>query len=603
MSPQTITAPSAEVVEDLENLPIAEHYGHGGFIDIFSSKPDSAAPIVTGFWKVDDFEDGTDIFEAPCDETKFVISGESTWKDAQSGRILQVNAGSAIWLPKGSRTVLVQSKGLKTFYVEQTFRPAFSQPTPAEAWFAKVEEGLSTAMNDYVNKNAASRHRYEAALEHMPGGNTRSVLHYEPYPLAFKSGRGCFVTSLDGEEYLDFVSEYSAALFGHSNPTITEAIHQAIDNGINLGGPGEGEVELAGLIKARFPSIDKLRFCNSGTEANTMALALATNVTRRRKILAFENGYHGGWLSFGVNPSPSTIPHDFILGRFNDIEYTKTLLSDDIAAIIVEPMQGAGGSIPGTKEFLRFLRDSATKYGALLIFDEVVTSRLYLSGLQGYLGITPDITTLGKYVGGGPSFGAFGGRYDIMDALDPRNSTAMAHSGTFNNNIFTMAAGIAAAKLMTQDRVDKANRLGDKLRDGINSTMQRFGSPNISATGFGSMIGLHFAGPEPARLRDGLWFYLISKGVYIGKRGFMALNFAHEEEHIERFLLAFGDYVDALILLIEALINYIAIDITMKQFENPPAIVAVVVDKNKKDEDTLGKADDFLLSWRNGKVD
>lgn len=157
-------------------------------------------------------------------------------------------------------------------------------PNPNDGWVARLQDLHNKAVAAYIEANPASQQRHEEALEHMPGGNTRSVLHQDPFPLAFQSGQGCFVTSLDGDEYLDFVSEYSAALFGHSNPVIQKAMHDALDNGMNLGGPGRDEVELARLIKARFPKIKKLRFCNSGTEANTMALALATNITKRRKV-------------------------------------------------------------------------------------------------------------------------------------------------------------------------------------------------------------------------------------------------------------------------------------------------------------------------------
>ncbi|KAF7555475.1 hypothetical protein G7Z17_g2157 [Cylindrodendrum hubeiense] len=343
----------------------------------------------------------------------------------------------------------------------------------------------------------------------------------------------------DGAEYLDCVSEYSAAMFGHSNPKILAAIQEAMNRGINLGGPGNDEVALAHSIKDRFRSIAKVRFCNSGSEANTMALALATHVTKKKKILAFENGYHGGFIQFDSNPSPTTIPHDFVLGRFNDIEYTRSLLSDEIAAIIVEPMQGAGGVSVATKAFLQFLRDAATKHKALLIFDEVVTSRLHINGLQGYFEVYPDLTTLGKYIGGGPSFGAFGGLVEVMEALDPKHSSPIHHSGTYNNNVFTMAAGVAAAKILTKEKISKANSLGDKVRDGINSAMKDYNTQLIEASGMGSMVGVRFSGPAQARLRDCLFFYMLSRGVYMGKRGFVSLNLTHEEKHIDQLLDSF----------------------------------------------------------------
>lgn len=156
--------------------------------------------------------------------------------------------------------------------------------SPEGSWLGKLEDVYNRVLQEYVSNNPKSRSRFEAALEVMPGGNTRSVLHFDPFPIAFASGKSAHVTSVDGQEYLDCVSEYSAAFFGHSHPVILKAIEDALKEGINLGGPGENEVKLARIIKDRFPSIDKLRFCNSGSEANTMALSLANNITKKRKV-------------------------------------------------------------------------------------------------------------------------------------------------------------------------------------------------------------------------------------------------------------------------------------------------------------------------------
>lgn len=258
--------------------------------------------------------------------------------------------------------------------------------------------------------------------------------------------------------------------------------------------------------------------------------------------MAFENSYHGGTIGFTSTPNPTNIPHDFVVSRFNDIEYTKGFLSEDIAAIIVEPMQGAGGLIPATREFLQFLRDSATRIGALLIFDEIVTSRLHINGLQGYHNVYPDLTTLGKYIGGGSSFGAFGGRSDIMETLDPRKG--VAHSGTYNNNVYSMAAGIAGCKILTEEKIAGLNALGDKLRNGINVITKKYKMQHMQATGFGSMVGIRITGPSAVLLKDALFFHFLSAGVYVGKRGFMALNLLHEDKHIVLVLDAFSRFME-----------------------------------------------------------
>ncbi|KAF5598361.1 aminotransferase class-III [Fusarium pseudocircinatum] len=520
--------PCVNVVEDVARLPTLERWGNGQFSDIFASSSNLVAPITFGIWKVDNFAEGSGVYDAEYDEVKYIITGESTWKDCRSGRLFRADAGSAIWLPKGSQTTLVASKNLRALYVEQTHRSPTRMPGSTDTWISRLNKLHDGVLSEYVRCNGRSYDRFNRALEHLPGGNTRSVLHYEPFPMTLSSGRDCYVTSADGVEYIDFVSEYSAAMFGHSNTTILQAIKDSLSNGVNLGGPGEAEVELAVHIKSRFKSIDKLRFCNSGSEANTMALALATSLTKRRKILAFQNGYHGGFIGFGQAPHPSTIPHEFVLGRFNDVENAKTLVSDDLAAIIVEPMQGAGGAILATHEFLSCLREAASRTGALLIFDEVVTSRLHINGLQEYFSIKPDITTLGKYIGGGPSFGAFGGRADLMDALDPR-SGFLTHSGTYNNNVFTMAAGNAAAKLLTKEKIEKANSLGNRMRDGINA----YNSQSVQASGFGSVVGIQFLGEFDTRLRDAFFFYMLKQRIYVGKRGFLSVSLVHEAEHAD----------------------------------------------------------------------
>ncbi|OLN81218.1 Beta-phenylalanine transaminase [Colletotrichum chlorophyti] len=405
----------------------------------------------------------------------------------------------------------------------------------------RIEEHLTKFIEKYVAENPKSKQVNQAASKSLPGGTTRSVLYYDPFPLAFAGGHGCHLTSVDGHEYLDFVSEYCAGMFGHSHPEIIAAIQSVTKSGFTLGGPTPKEGELGQLLVERFPSLDAVRFCNSGTEANTMAIATALHFVQRRKILVFENGYHGGTLSFTPG-NPLILPHDFVYGRYNDVEYTRSKISADIGVIIVEPMQGAGGMILGSRDFLQFLRDEATRIGAILVFDEVITSRLNYGGLQEHLGITPDMTTIGKHFGGGFSFGAFGGRRGIMDLYDPKAPRSLFHSGTWNNNVFSMTAGVAAAKLLSRKALERNNQLGDKLRNGLSAAFSAKNTSIVTLSGFGSVVGVHFKGPAAEKLRDLFFFYLISKGVYVGRRGFLALNLTHEEEHVDRVLKAVNGF-------------------------------------------------------------
>jgi glutamate-1-semialdehyde 2,1-aminomutase len=259
-------------------------------------------------------------------------------------------------------------------------------------------------------------------------------------------------------------------------------------------------------------------------------------------ILVFDNGYHGGTLSFSSRTNPVNLPHDFIFSTYNDIEATRPLITDDLAAILVEPMQGVGGMVPATEEFLRLLREASRAAGVLLIFDEVVTSRLHYHGLQGFHSIMPDLTTLGKYIGGGFSFGAFGGRADVMALFDPTSGGILGHSGTFNNNIFTMTAGVTAFKLLTEESIRRVNALGDLLRVKANEMVQEAGLP-MKLSGIGSAIGFQYFGEQSEPLRDVLYFFLLKKGFMIGRRGFVSLNLAHMQEHVERLLDAIRAFV------------------------------------------------------------
>ncbi|RYF63259.1 MAG: aminotransferase class III-fold pyridoxal phosphate-dependent enzyme, partial [Comamonadaceae bacterium] len=330
-----------------------------------------------------------------------------------------------------------------------------SSSSPSSSSLQQISpEAISSALADaaarYADANPLSLAQHQAAARVLPGGNTRSVLFAAPFPITLAKAHGCHVTSLDGAVYADFLGEYTAGLYGHSHPVLRKAVLQALDGGWVMGGHIRAEEELARLICERFDSIDLVRFANSGTEANLYAISAARAITAKPKIMVFEGGYHGGVFTFASGaPGPLTAPFDFVRAPYNDVEGTLALLeahADTIGTIVVEPMQGSGGCIAGDRAFLQMLRDWSSAHGALLIFDEVMTSRLAPGGLQQVHGIAPDLTTLGKYIGGGFSFGAFGGRADLMRRFDPGQPGAFGHAGTFNNNVFTMAAGAAGLR-------------------------------------------------------------------------------------------------------------------------------------------------------------
>jgi glutamate-1-semialdehyde 2,1-aminomutase len=374
---------------------------------------------------------------------------------------------------------------------------------------------------------------HERATAVMPGGNTRTVLYHAPFPIRAAKAEGAIITDVDGHSYVDLLGEYSAGLYGHSHPRIRQAVEEAMAGGINYGTHHKREIAFAETVTQRF-HLDLVRFTNSGTEANMMALAAARCHAKRSRIMAMAGGYHGGTLYFAHGGSPVNAPFDVVLGRYNDIDATRPLIADDLAAVILEPMLGGGGCIPADRAFLAMLREETARRGIVLIFDEVMTSRLAPGGLSEVFGIEPDLKTLGKYIGGGMSFGAFGGRRDVMLQFDPSRPNALPHAGTFNNNTLTMSAGHAAmTELFTPEACIALNARGDRLRRDLNDLFMRYQAP-LGATGIGSMMTIHplageittpeAAGSADKRLRELLFLDLLEEGFYIAERGFLALS-------------------------------------------------------------------------------
>ncbi|MEX1108817.1 MAG: aminotransferase class III-fold pyridoxal phosphate-dependent enzyme [Dongiaceae bacterium] len=428
---------------------------------------------------------------------------------------------------------------------------------------ADLSAALSEAETRYVASNPKSRDRHDVAGNAMPGGNTRTVLHFDPFPLAWAKGEANRLTDLDGHVYADFLGEYTAGLYGHSDPVIQDAVRKALADGIVLGGPNGYEGQLAKAICDRFPSLDLVRFCNSGTEANLLAVQTARFMTKRDRVMVFEAGYHGSVFYFSHHGHPLNFPIDWVIGQYNEIEPTRAQIrkhARELAAILVEPMQGSGGCIPGDQAFLAMLREEATRHGIVLIFDEVMTSRLSPSGRQGSIGIAPDMTTLGKYLGGGLSFGAFGGRRDLMERFDPARPDAIGHAGTFNNNVLSMAAGLAGiTKVFTNAEATRINELGERMRHRLNEIAAHHKAP-MQATGIGSLLTVHFSDQpvrsprdaqphDPAReqvmgaARKLYHLDMMAAGQYMARRGFIALSLPMREKDIDRFLEATEEFL------------------------------------------------------------
>ena len=404
---------------------------------------------------------------------------------------------------------------------------------------------VTDAHADYVARHPLSAELHRRATQVMPGGNTRSVLHFDPFPFRVVSASGAEITDVDGHTYVDFLGNYTAGLFGHSPKVVVDAVVEALGSGFALGATHATEIELAEMLCARFDALERVRFTNSGTEANLMAIGTALHHTQRTGVGVFEGAYHGGVLSFGHGAShPLNVPHRYIVSPFNDLDALDRLFADpDLGCVIVEAVQGAGGCIPASDEFLAELSRRCTDTGAVLILDEVMTSRLGSGGAQRLYGIRPDLMTLGKYLGGGMTFGAFGGRADIMANFDPTVGGALTQAGTFNNNIVTMTAARAAvSQLLDDERLEEVNRRGDTLRQSLNGVLAD-GGHRMWVTGRGSMLTVH---ADDDRLLDVYFHAMLSAGHYLARRGFIALSFEIEDSHCERLVADTQRWADSI---------------------------------------------------------
>jgi glutamate-1-semialdehyde 2,1-aminomutase len=410
--------------------------------------------------------------------------------------------------------------------------------------FDALDVAVAEAVELYVSKRPRTAEWHKRARTVLPGGNTRSILFTQPFPIRIAASDGCRITDVDGFSYVDYVGEYSAGIYGHSNPQIVAAVQSALAMGINIGAHHVGEVALAEVVTRRF-HLDRVRFTNSGTEANMMALALARNYTGRSMVMPMLGGYHGGTLMFSYGASAVNAPFETVLGYYNDVERTTGLIAqyaDKLAAVIVEPMLGAGGSIGASPEFLAMLRRECTRHGIVFILDEVMTSRLAPGGLAEAWGLVPDLKTLGKYVGGGMSFGAFGGRAEIMDMFDPARPQSLYHAGTFNNNTLSMTAGhVGLTEVYTPEACVALNASGETLKTRLNEMLMQH-QARLQVTGIGSLLTMHplvgdLTTPEQLstadqRLRRLLYLHLLDDGIYVAERGSMALSLAlGEAEH------------------------------------------------------------------------
>ncbi|MEM3459168.1 MAG: glutamate-1-semialdehyde 2,1-aminomutase [Candidatus Bathyarchaeia archaeon] len=361
---------------------------------------------------------------------------------------------------------------------------------------------------DYTSKTPTSKKLHERAQKVLPAGVSYGIRFFEPYPFYTAKAKGSKLYDVDGNEYVDFWLGHTALILGHSPPKIINAVKKQLENGTHYGTCHELEITLAEQIKKMVPNAQMTRFTNSGTEANMYATRLARAYTGKKKIAKFEGGWHGGYdaLHVGVK-HPFDIPEsagltegavkDTICLPFNDLEGAKKKLKDtEVAAIIIEPILGAGGGIPAEKEFLKGLREFCNEKNILLIFDEVITGfRLAPGGAQQYYGVKADLTVFGKILGGGFPVGAFCGPHEIMERIDSRiyeRPHFSFHGGTFTANPITMTAGLTTLKILEDGlSIDKLNKLGNKIREQLRAIFEAHGV-DVQVVGASSLFNIHF---------------------------------------------------------------------------------------------------------------
>ena len=396
-------------------------------------------------------------------------------------------------------------------------------------------------IDTYLARTPRSRALFERATASIPGGSTRTTIFNPPYPPYMARGEGLWTWDVDGNAYRDFLGNYTSLILGHADPAVVEAVERQVRLGSAFAAPTEDEVELAEEIRSRVPSIERVRFTNSGTEATMFAIRAARAFTGRPLLAKFARAYHGTHDTAlagtpGVPDGISGLVVELPWGDADAVEAALSGRAQDIAAIIIEPVQGAGGIRVADPAFLSFLRDYVDRIGAVLIFDEIIAFRIGPNGAQGMFGVRPDLTTLGKIVGGGYPLAAFGGRAEIMDRFDARRAGALRHGGTFNGNPVGAAAGLATLRRLTPTAFDRLAMLGERLRarladgfaaDGIDARVDGIASL------FQVFAGDSLQGEDGLSAEETLFLGLLVDGFHLAPRGMGAISTPATEADVD----------------------------------------------------------------------
>jgi glutamate-1-semialdehyde 2,1-aminomutase len=441
----------------------------------------------------------------------------------------------------------------------------------------RAQEILEREQEAYEAANPKSREAYQHSTRVLPGGVTRALCFFAPFPCYAYYGEGCWFVDIDGNRRLDLFNNATSLILGHRPPAVMKAVREQLARGTAFQTNTGLETRLAEMLVERVPSVEQIRFTNSGTEGTLMAIRAARAFTGRRKIAKVEGGYHGSHdaVEISVRPplaeagpaeAPTAMPdsagippgvrEDIVLLPYNNLEAARVILAREaprIAGIIVEPILGSVGFIPAEHEFLTGLRGEADRHGIVFILDEVQSFRLSRGGAQALFGIRPDLTTFGKIIGGGFPVGAFGGRRDIMALFDASSGEAkIPHAGTFNGNPVTMAAGIATLEQLSDTAFTWLNSTGDRLRDRLRQLATRFGVP-MQITGIGSMFKIHFSA-LPVRdyrsaqqanhlIHEALFLFGLNRGLYLSSGGRCCLSTAMSDAEVDTYLARVEEFL------------------------------------------------------------
>ena len=443
-----------------------------------------------------------------------------------------------------------------------------------------TSEPLAAEVARYEAANPGSAAKHREARRWLPGGDTRNSIYWDPFPIYASRAQGSTIVDIDGNARVDFINNMTTLILGHRHPVVIDALREQLERGVSYPAPTPLVVEWGELMCERVPSLDKVRFVNSGTEATLNAIRAARAFTGKNRLAKCEGAYHGNHdaVQISVTPdvdragdaaSPTAVPttmgmsesapEDIVIMPYNDLEAAERIVrrnADALAAVIVEPINGQCGMVPSEPGFLEGLRRITDELGIVLIFDEVIAFRAARGGAQEYYGVTPDLTCFGKIIGGGLPVGAFGGRDDIMAMWDPSHpgGPQVAHAGTFNGNPMTAAAGVATLRALTADVYEELARKGDYLRAKLRAVIAELEAP-MGITGAASLFGIQCTAENvrdyrsyatnDSELLDLVFFGMMNEGYLLSNRCAGNVSAAHTDDELDGFVAAFERVVKA----------------------------------------------------------